>query len=411
MTAELPAEPSLVDVLTTPDRDAYYADLAAAGPVRRGRYLDGSPIWLVTGYDECLAVLKDHQRFSNDIVGRRSAADVLAASGLPADVEPYLVQTLGAYDPPAHTRLRKLASRGFTVKRIEAFRPRLREIVDDLLEGWEDEAGTDAGVDAIDRLAYPLPIRAICELLGVPTEDQERWRTWTNGIAAPDLEVVGESARGLIAYMSELVAAKRARPGDDVLSTLVLAQEEDGDRLSDGELISLALTILMAGHATTVQLLGNGLLMLLTHPDQCARLRADPELVPIAVEEMLRYAGPAEIAPMRYARETVELGGVRIPEGDAVQLVYAAANRDPRRFDGPDLVRLEREDNPHLGFGQGIHFCLGAALARAEADVAFRALLGRFPDLALATPVERLERTPGLEPILTALPVRTAPRR
>ncbi|PXY19377.1 cytochrome P450 family protein [Prauserella muralis] len=395
------AEPELAGVFTSPDRNAFYAELAAAGPVTRGRYFDGSPVWLVTGYDESLAVLKDHQRFSNDIINRSSTVDVAAAAGLPEDVWPYLAHTLGAYDPPEHSRLRKLASRGFTVRRVEALRPRIQAIVDEILADW---AGRPE-VDVMERLAYPLPIRVICELLGVPEADLGRWRGWAAGITAPDPAEVATAARGLVAYMRELVSTKRTEPGDDVLSTLVLAQEEDGDRLSDTELISLGITILLAGHETTVNLLGNGLLLLLTQPEQRRRLQADPGLVPSAVEEMLRYAGPAEIAPMRYARNTVELGGVTIGEGDAVQIVYAAANRDPRRFDQPDVVQLDRRDNPHLAFGQGIHFCLGAALARAEADIAFRSVLARFPDLALAVAPDELTRTPGITPVLTSLPV------
>lgn len=395
-------EPELAGLLTAADRDAYFAELAAAGPVNRGRYFDGSPIWLVTGYSESLLVLKDHQRFSNDIISRSSTVDVAVAGGLPEDVQPYLMHTLGAYDPPEHSRLRRLVSRGFTVRRVEEMRPRIQEIVDDILDGWVGEPV----IDVIERLAYPLPIRVICELLGVPEADLDRWRAWSVGIVAPDLDEIARATRGLVGYMRELVAVKSAEPGEDVLSTLIHAREDDGDRLSEEELISLGITILLAGHETTVNLLGNGLLMLLTHPDQRRRIHADPELVTTAVEEMLRYAGPAEIAPMRYARETVELGGVTIPEGDGVQIVYAAANRDPRRFDQPDLIQLDRSDNPHLGFGQGIHFCLGAALARAEADIAFRNVLARFPDLTLAVPADQLSRTSGLHATLTALPVR-----
>ena len=206
--------------------------------------------------------------------------------------------------------------------------------------------------------------------------------------------------------MRELIAAKRSEPGTDVLSALIIAQEEDGDRLSEEELISLAITILLAGHETTVNLLANGLLMLLEHPDQRRRIQADLDSVPAAVEEMLRMAGPAEIAPMRFAREDVRLGDASILENDAVQIVYAAANRDPRRFDQPDLAQLDRADNPHLGFGQGIHYCLGAALARVEAEITFRSVLTRFPDLALAVPVAELTRTPGVMAALSGLPVR-----
>ncbi len=396
------ADIELVGLLTAPDRTAFYAELAAAGPVSRGRYFNGRPVWLVTGYDESLAVLKDHRRFSNDIIGRRSTIDMAAIGGLPEDVQPYLMHTLGAYDPPGHSRLRKLVSRGFTMSRVEAMRPRIQEIVDESLDGWTAEPV----VDVVETLAYPLPIRVICELLGVPESDLERWRTWAVGIVAPDLEQIAASTRGLVDYMRELIAAKRSEPGTDVLSALIIAQEEDGDRLSEEELISLAITILLAGHETTVNLLANGLLMLLEHPDQRRRIQADLDSVPAAVEEMLRMAGPAEIAPMRFAREDVRLGDASILENDAVQIVYAAANRDPRRFDQPDLAQLDRADNPHLGFGQGIHYCLGAALARVEAEITFRSVLTRFPDLALAVPVAELTRTPGVMAALSGLPVR-----
>lgn len=386
--------PELSSVLTATDRDAVWAEFGNGPPVRRATYFDGTPVWLVTGYDEAMVVLKDPARFSNDINNRKDALDIAAVAGFPPDVEPYLTRTLGAYDPPDHSRLRKLVSRAFTVRRVDALRPRIQQIVDELLTGLDNHDE----VEFIETFAYPLPIRVICELLGVPREDLDRWRSWSAGIVTPDPETIAASARGLVAYMTELIEKLRQAPADDLISALVHVHDDDGDRLSDEEMISVSLTILLAGHETTVSLL--------IHPDQSAALRADLDLVPSAVEEMLRFTGPAEVAPMRYARADVELGGVTIPAGDPVQVVYATANRDPRQFHDPSKLEVTRSQNPHLGFGNGIHYCLGAALARAEADITFRTLLSRFPDLSLATPAEQLAWQPGIGRALTALPVR-----
>ncbi|MQA04113.1 MAG: cytochrome P450 [Streptosporangiales bacterium] len=401
--SEPAAPPHLGELLTTPDRDGFLADLAGRGPVSRAVYLDGTPVWLVTGHAECSAILTD-TRFSSDINTRKDALDVAATASFPEDVQPFLTSTLGAYDPPDHTRLRKLVSKGFTARRINELRPRIQQIVDELLtelDGHEE-------IDAIEGFAYPLPIRVICELLGVPADDVHRWRSWSAGLVAPDPDEIATSARSLIAYMQELIATKKAAGDhDDLIGTLVQVREDDGDRLSDEELISVSLIILLAGHETTVSVLSQGgVLLLLTRPEQLALLRAEPDRVPAAVEEMLRYAGPAEIAPMRYAREDIALGGVTIRAGEPVQLVYATANRDQAAFELPDEARFDRADNPHLAFGHGIHFCLGAALARAEADIAFRSLLARFPDLALAVPADRLTWLPGIARRLSALPVR-----
>lgn len=401
-------EPHLADLLTTPDRDAFWAEIGSAPPVRRGRYFDRSPVWLVTGYDEALAVLKDPGSFSNDINTRKDSVDVLAAAGLPEDVAPYMSETLGAYDPPDHARLRRLVSRAFTVRRVESLRPRIQTMIDELVDDFPDEP-----FDVVERFAHPLPVRVICELLGVPGEDTERWRQWSSGLTAPDPGAMADSARGLVTYMSELIERKRAAGDDGLLSALIEVRDSDGDRLTDRELISLSLTLLLAGHETTVSVLSEGLLLLLNRPEEQERLRGDLDAVPAAVEEMLRVAGPAEIAPMRYAKHDVELGGVTIPEGDPVQIVYATANRDPRRFDAADSTVLDRQDNPHLAFGNGIHYCLGASLARTEADLAFRTLLTRFDALDLATTADEIRWQPGTVRRLAALPVRAtrAPAR
>lgn len=322
------SEPNLADVLFAADRDAAIAELAAAGPVLPGRYLDGSMVWLVTGYEESLAVLND-RRFSNDPT-RSGSVDIGAA--FPDDVRPYLLQTLGTNDPPDHTRLRRLVSAQFTARRVQSLRGRITEITDELLN---DLDGATGEIDLIERFAYPLPIRVICELLGVPAVDRDRWRRWSTDLSASDPDRMVAGARGLIGYISQLVEAKRHAPGDDLLSALVAAHEADHDKLGTDELISVAITILVAGHETTVNLLANAVLVLLTCPERAQALRRDPDAIPRAVEELLRYCGPADIAVLRYPTEPVTLGGQLISPGEPVQIVYAAANRDPRRFTTP----------------------------------------------------------------------------
>ncbi|WP_181449304.1 cytochrome P450 family protein [Nonomuraea aridisoli] len=390
---------SLMDLFTTRDRDAFLTDLAENGPVSRGHYVDGTPIWLVTGHPESVTVLTD-PRFSSD-PGKQSAIDMSAATALPEDVAPYLMSTLGAYDPPDHTRLRRLVSREFTARRVEALRPRIQEITDELLSGLPEE------FDLIERFAYPLPIQVICELLGVPEADRAVWRGWAAELTAPDPARVAAGARGLVGYMADLIERKRSRGGQDLLSGLIRVRDDDGDRLADDELIALSISILIAGHETTVGLISQSVRLLLAHPDLQDALRAEPALLATAVEEFLRYTGPAEIAVMRYTLQPVELGGVTIPAGKAVQVVYAAANRDPRRFDGPGLLDVRRPDNAHLGFGHGIHYCLGAALARAETRIALAGLLGRFAVLEAAVPASEIGWRPGIQRALTRLPVRT----
>lgn len=384
----------LLGLLSAADRDAFLTGLAADGPVSRGLHLDGSPIWLVTGHAESLTVLTD-PRFSSD-PATQSSFDLAAAAGLPADVAPYLMRTLGACDPPDHTRLRRLAARTFTARRVEALRPRIQQITDDLLDGLP------AQFDLIERLAYPLPIAVICELLGVPAQDRDTWRVWAGDLTAPDPVRIAAGARALVAYMTRLIDDKTDQGGDDLLSALIAVRDEEGDRLSQQELIAMSISILLAGHETTVGLISQSVHLMLTHG-----LRLDD--VEAAVEEFLRYSGPAEIAVLRYALEPVDLGGATIDTGQAVQVVYAAANRDPARFDRPDVLDPHRADNAHLGFGHGIHYCLGAALARAETQIALTTLLRRHPALELAAPADRLTWKPGLQRALAALPVRTGP--
>ncbi|QBI54063.1 cytochrome P450 family protein [Streptomonospora litoralis] len=383
----------LISALTSPDRDAALERLCAGSAVKTATYFDGTPIHLVSGYEEVMQVLTD-PRFSND-VHKQTKLDLSGAAGLPEDVRPYFMAALGAQDPPDHTRLRRLVSREFTFRRVERLRPRIRQIADELLDALPQET------DIVADLAYPLPIRVICELLGVPLEDRERWQQWSRGMGGPDLETVAAGSRGLVAYIRELIAAKRANPGEDLLSALVAH-----DELTEGEIASLALSILLAGHETTVAVISAGVLLLLTRPEQRERLAAAPDGVADAVEEFLRYNGAADVGVFRFTLEPVELGGVTIPAGEPVMPLYFGANRDPRTFSQPSELRLDRGRSDHLGFGHGIHYCLGAALARAELQIVFTELLRRFPDLALAHPEAPPTWRPGPARTLDSLPVR-----
>jgi cytochrome P450 len=281
----------------------------------------------------------------------------------------------------------------------------VRRIADDLVDAML--AGGGEG-DLIAEFAFPLPITVICELLGVPLRDRDAFRAWSNAIAAGmgsgmDNRAVADA---LDAYIRELVAAKRADLGDDLLSELI-AVRDDTDRLSESELVGMVFLLLIAGHETTVNLIGNGAYLLLTHPDQLARLAADPGLIPKAVEEFLRYESPVETSTPRFTTEPVEVGGVTIPAGELVLVALASANRDPERFAGADRFDVERNDSAHVAFGHGIHFCLGAPLARMEGQVAFETLLSRLPGLALAVAPDALAWRPGiLMRGLVDLPVR-----
>jgi cytochrome P450 len=297
-------------------------------------------------------------------------------------------------DPPDHTRLRKLVSREFTPRRAEALRPRVQRITDDLL----DEMAPAGRADLVDALAFPLPIVVICELLGVPAADRAAFRAWSNEVVAPTSPETGEDAvRQLGAYLDALIEDKRcAGPADDLLSALIRTRAEDGDRLSIAELRALAYLLLVAGHETTVNLISNGVRALLAHPDQLDALRADFSLLDGAIEEMLRYDGPVETATLRFSAAPVPVGDQVIPAGERVLIGLAAADRDPARYPDPDRFDIRRDTRGHLAFGHGIHFCLGAPLARLEARVAVRSLLERCPALALDAPADTYEWLPGL---------------
>ncbi|MGW7356373.1 cytochrome P450 family protein [Streptomyces sp. NPDC054802] len=367
----------------TADPYPYYERLRAVGPAHRVRGADGAEFWLIVGHEEARAALADPRLSKSP-----------ATMGLTMLDEQIVGPNLLVIDPPDHTRLRKLVSREFTPRRAEALRPRVQRITDDLL----DEMVPAGRADLVDALAFPLPIVVICELLGVPTADRAAFRTWSNEVVAPTSPEKEEDAvRQLGAYLDGLIEDKRcAGPADDLLSALVRTRAEDGDRLSFAELRALAYLLLIAGHETTVNLISNGVRALLAHPGQLAELRADFSLLDGAIEEMLRYDGPVETATLRFSAAPVPVGDQVIPAGERVLIGLAAADRDPARYPDPDRFDIRRDTRGHLAFGHGIHFCLGAPLARLEARVAVRSLLERCPDLALDAPADTYAWLPGL---------------
>ncbi|MFF5899207.1 cytochrome P450 [Streptomyces argenteolus] len=371
---------SVVDLRGARDFSAnpypYYAKLRAEGPAHPVRTDEFERIWMIVGYEEARAALAD-QRFSKNW----RTTERWSAGAHPINAN------MLEMDAPHHTRLRGLVSREFTARRVEALRPRVEEITAGLLDAMVP-AGS---ADLVDAFAFPLPMTVICELLGVPNIDRDAFRLLSNAILAPvSAEAEGEAVRSMGAYLDELVEDKRRAPGDDLMSALIQVRQDDGDRLSRDELIGMAFLLLVAGHETTVNLIANGVRALLDHPAQLALLRARPELTDGAVEEMLRYDGPVETATLRFTRGPVPIGQVVIPQGEAVLVALGAGDRDPGRYPDPDTFDIRREARGHLAFGHGIHFCLGAPLARMEGRIAIRALLDRCP---------RLERDPdGGEP-------------
>lgn len=367
--------------------------LRSTSPVQRVTLADGHDAWLALGYQEARGALNDRRLSKNMVAALEDDPDVVD-EGLPG---PYFSRHMMNSDPPDHTRLRKLVSRAFVPSRVAAMAPAVTQIVNDLLDELEG-MGPDVAVDLVEGYAQPLPFRVIGELLGVPDADRPTLHGWFQILLSPwagdppaEAKVASDS---IVAYLADLVESKRQSPGDDLVSVLVSASA-DGDRLSRQELLSSLFQLIVAGHDTTTSLLGNGVVALLDHPEQLASLVREPALIPAAVEELLRYCAAVPHATFRVTTEEMDLGGTVVPRSKQMLVCLAAANRDPSRWPRPDTLDIRRQPHSHLAFGHGIHFCLGAPLARLEARLAFEALLGRFPHLRLGIPREDLEWTHG----------------
>ncbi len=357
-----------------------YHRLQTRDPVHRSRFIKG---WVLSRHEDIDAILRDHRRFGND---RVSTMDPNLR------FTPEEPRSMLYRDPPDHTRLRSLVSKAFTPRAVRALRPRVERIADDLLDRLQ---GADS-FDVIDAIAYPLPVAVICEMLGVPQEDRVPFRELSNDASLSiepllDERRVARTQDGLAMlreYFSDLAERRRADPGDDLVSALTQIEDE-GDSLSHEELQLMLVLLLVAGNETTRNLVGNGLLALLRNPDQLERLRREPALIGTAVDELIRYDGPVQMDG-RNVRVDTEVAGVPMERGQYLMLLLGAANRDPEAFEDPDVLDVSRERNQHLGFGRGIHHCLGAPLARMEAEIMLGKLLERFPNIRLAgTPTRR----------------------
>jgi cytochrome P450 len=385
-----------------------YARMREESPVHLQPGLDGeTPIWFVTRYDDVVTVLTDNERFVVDAKLALTEDELRAmdeASSLPNDDR--VNTNLLTMDGEDHRRVRQLVAKAFTPRMVERMRPRIEEIADDLV----DRVAAEGRMELVDDFAFPLPIIVIAELLGIPAENRDRFRVWSNSFLLPPLTVelreqILRHTDEFVAYLDVLFAERRAEPSDDLVSALVQA-EERGDRLSENELYSMAVLLIVAGHETTVSLITNAVLALLGQPDELERLQADPSLMRNAVEELLRYDSPVERTIARWVTEDTQLGGQSIARGDLVIAVVGSANRDDAQFPDADVLDLGRTANRHVGFGRGPHFCLGAPLARLETEIALETLLRRLPNLRLAIAEDDLYWRPiPLFRSLASLPV------
>jgi cytochrome P450 len=375
-----------------------YAAMRSACPVQAvPTGSSGHSSYLVTGYAEARQALGDPRLSKN-------TAAFFADKGSRRRLHPAVAHNMLASDPPEHTRLRKLVTKAFTTGAVAELRPFIAQVTDALLDRWP----VGGQVDLVASLAVPLPVIVICELLGVPEADRPEVQRWSAELfAAGKPDLIDAASHAMAEYMTGLIAAKRLEPGDSLLDRLISARD-GSDHLSEEELVSLAVLLLIAGHETTTNFLGNAVLALLQHPAELERLRSNPEDVPASLDELLRFDSPVSTATFRYTTEAVTLGGTEIPAGVPVLVALGAANRDPERFPSPDQLDLDRDAAGHLGFGHGIHRCVGAPLAKAEADIALRAILARFPELRLAVPLDQLQwRHTRLVRGLASLPVLT----
>jgi len=370
----------------------FYARLRRESPVHKVILPGRQTAWLVTRYDDVLGVLKD-DRFAKNRLNALAPGTAVRSPWVPAFAEP-LTRNMLDVDEPDHTRLRALVNRVFTPRRVEQIRDRIQSLTEDLVAAVRGREQ----FDLIRAIAQPIPTTIIAEMLGVPVGDRHKFGRWSRRIVSAD----SSGAAMLLAlpnfwfflrYIRRLVRAQQGEARDDMLGALVRA-EADGERLNEDELLAMVFLLLVAGHETTVNLIGNGVLALLEHPEQMEMLRRDPSLIKPAIEELLRYGSPLKTATERYAREDVTVAGVTIPRGSLVFAVIASANRDERQFASPDTLDITREPNRHLSFGMGAHFCLGASLARMEGQIAINTLLRNITRwrLAVAPPSLRWRR-------------------
>jgi cytochrome P450 PksS len=388
------AAPDLASSRFKADPYPFYARLRAEAPVWRTTLRDKRMAWIVTRYEDVAWVLKD-DRIAKDPLNAQDPEQLARQPWVPGFLKP-LERNMLDVDEPDHRRLRTLVSKAFTPRLIERLRHRIERICQELL----DDIERPGKAEFVRDYALPLPATVIAELLGIPASDHRKFHRWSNRIVSissgRDVWRALPAALSFLRYLRKMVERRRTQPEDDLMSALVQA-EEAGDKLGEDELLAMAFLLLVAGHETTVNLIASGTLALIEHPGQLDRLERDPSLIKPAVEELLRYTSPVEIATERYARQDLEVAGKVVPRGELVLAVLGSANRDERYFENPDTLDLTRDPNKHLAFGRGgVHHCLGAPLARMEGQIALTALLQRFPGLRLAVSPESLRWHRGL---------------
>jgi cytochrome P450 len=383
----------------TQDPHSLYRRLRPGSPACPVILPNNWPGWVVTSYSGARLLLAD-PRVSKDVTQALRLFPPGTAGGYASEMATHLLNS----DPPEHTQLRRLVGKVFTGRAVERLRPRIEQAADDLLDAFP----VGETVDLLDAYALPLPITVICELIGVPIADQQDFRSWTLPfVTMATNEEKAAANRLLAAYLTQLIGNKKANPTSDLLSELIHASDESGRRLSPSETLSMVFLLLIAGFETTVNLIANGVLALLRHPGQLALLRSDPSLLPGAIEEILRFDGPVNLATLRYTAEPVRAGQAEIPADQLVHVALLAANRDSHRFPDPDTFDITRPSGGHVAFGHGIHHCLGAPLARLEGQIAIGGLFSRFPDITLdADPGTLRWRDSTLMHGLESLPVR-----
>jgi len=378
---------------------ALYERLRTESPAHKIFLPNGTEVWVVTRYEDVVTGLKDSRLVKNISNARgKSLLERLGFSGIRN-------KNMLRADPPAHTRLRSLANEAFKPKYIRNLRGHIEQIANDLV----DRVQGAGKMEFISDFAFPLPITVISEMLGVPEKDHGKFRQWSSdliasGVLSSENPPLPPQLLKFVRYMRKLIAEHRKTPKADVVTQLI-ETEQNGDRLSSGELVSTLMLLLIAGHETTVNLIGNGMLALLQNPEQLEKLKKDPALIKPAIEELLRFVNPVQMVN-RYAAEDLEIAGQKIPKGAHLQMVLAAANHDPAYTPSPEKLDITREGAQHVAFGQGIHYCLGAPLARLEGQIAFTVLLKRLPNIRMAVAPEKLQWRPAIELRgLNALPV------